>query len=165
MLVSVPTAVVVIVNDDFTTGLGSVDLDYSGMANGPVYATAQQPDGKVIVVGDFSGIGGAARLLKLAQKGLAHAKHLGTGSAAREFSIRESACSPFAEKIVAFGVKRAPRVERLHVPYSFVDRRTAFEEKRPIAAFGEKIGCGETSRPGSNYDRAMQERSDARNGH
>ncbi len=62
VLGSVPTSVVVIVNDDFTTSLGSVDLNYIGVANGPVYATAIQADGKVLVVGDYSAIGGSARL-------------------------------------------------------------------------------------------------------
>ncbi len=49
------TAVLTILNDDQSTGLGAVDTTFPAMANGPVYASLVQPDGKLVVAGDFTG--------------------------------------------------------------------------------------------------------------
>ncbi len=62
------TAQLLITNDDFSTEPGRVDLNFIGSANAAVRALAVQPDGKLIVGGEFSTISGLNRL-RLARLG------------------------------------------------------------------------------------------------
>jgi uncharacterized delta-60 repeat protein len=55
------SAVVIIVNDDRFDDAGSLDVSYMGSLNGGCNAMALQPDGKLVVVGPFSGAGGLSR--------------------------------------------------------------------------------------------------------
>lgn len=56
------TATLFIVNDDQTTAVGGVDTSFAAGSSGPVYATAVQSDGKVMVAGEFSSLLSGSRL-------------------------------------------------------------------------------------------------------
>ncbi len=55
-------AVLFIVNDDNSSNIGGVDATFTPALSGPVYATALQSDGKILVVGDFAGFSDGSRL-------------------------------------------------------------------------------------------------------
>ncbi|MGE3310481.1 MAG: Calx-beta domain-containing protein [Limisphaerales bacterium] len=55
------TATLFIRDDDRNTVIGGVDTTFAGRASGPVHAMAEQADGRVVVVGDFSELSGQAR--------------------------------------------------------------------------------------------------------
>lgn len=55
------TATLVLVNDDSSTVAGGLDAGFLGQADGPVHALAIQPDGKIVVGGDFSVVASASR--------------------------------------------------------------------------------------------------------
>ncbi len=61
------TATLTIVDDDFATGIGSVDASFEGHVNGTVHDMATQPDGKVVVVGEFSTADGLSTRLRIAR--------------------------------------------------------------------------------------------------
>ena len=56
------TAVLTIVNDDNTSNVGGLDTSFVSGVNGTVYSSAVQPDGKVVIVGEFGIVSGGARL-------------------------------------------------------------------------------------------------------